>query len=71
MLEDGDIFVTLPEQKADFELAMWRGYIDDVITGRVWFKEVERLGKHGFIQLQLQKWSTDLDVALHQMVWSA
>ena len=71
MLDDADCFVTLTEQKADFELAMWRGYIEDILTGSVWFADIKSLGRLGFIKAQLQKWSSGLDTALHQMVWNA
>lgn len=71
MLDDKDAFTTTADLRADMELASFRGYVQDVLTGRVWFKAVGELGKFKFAQHQINQYSADLDKALQLMVWNA
>lgn len=71
MLDDKDIFTTPADVRADMELASFRGYIQDVFIGKVWFKAVGELGKHNFIKHQINQYAFDLDRALNLMVWNA
>lgn len=70
VLDDKDRFTSTEEQKADMELTMFRTFIDDIWTGRVWFKPMEQEGKHKFIKQQLVNYSNELDRAITVLVWN-
>ena len=71
MLDDKDTFTTPADIRADMELASFRGYIQDVLVGKVWFKAVGELGKFKFVKHQIGQYSSDLDKALNHLVWNA
>jgi hypothetical protein len=61
----------MDELKADMELASMKGFVEDILTGRAWFKDVGIMGKYKFVQFQLRVYEKDLDRALDLVVWHA
>jgi hypothetical protein len=71
MLDDRDEFTTIEELKADMELASFKGYVEDIFLRRVCLPGVTEMGRHKFIEWQLQSYATGLDKALNTLVWNA